>query len=112
MKLKPYQQSLIALILSAVISIQTNAKITTTEIMSSSGSEQCLDYRVTGICYWLFCTQFGYSIKTSTKVRHFLPEQVVSSYNHGGQNPWQEVNSWGKGIKGGGYQDKPYTRVC
>lgn len=108
--MKPYRQALMISLLSAVISTQTDAKITTLEIMSSSGSTECLDYKVAGICYWLFCTQFGCSIKTSTKVRHFLPEQVVSSYNHEGQNPWQDVQSWGQGIKGGGYQDKPYTK--
>ncbi|WP_410839444.1 TIGR03756 family integrating conjugative element protein [Pasteurella multocida] len=84
--------------------------ISTVQIMASSASPQCADYKVVGICYWLFCTPFGCKIRTSTKVRHFLPEQVVSGYNHGGQNPWSEVRSLGNGIKGGSYQDKPATK--
>ena len=99
-----------ALLLGIVIALNSQAKITTAQIMASSASPQCAGYKVAGICYWLFCTQFGCQIRTSTKVRHFLPEQVVSSYNHEGQNPWQDVNSWGNGIKGGAYQNKPQTK--
>ncbi|MFH7450973.1 TraU family protein, partial [Pseudomonas syringae pv. tagetis] len=48
---------------------------------------------VVGICYWPLCTPFGCTVKTSTKVRHFVPDAVVSSYSNTGENPWVEVSS-------------------
>ncbi|HCM5830643.1 TIGR03756 family integrating conjugative element protein [Klebsiella pneumoniae] len=67
--------------------------LNTTSIISSTLSPDCLEYRVTGICYWLFCTQFGCSVRTSTKVRHYVPDAVVSSYANAGENPWIEVRA-------------------
>ena len=46
-----------------------------------------------GICYWLYCTPFGCSVRTSVKVRHYVPDAVVSSYSNTGENPWQEVRA-------------------
>lgn len=60
-------------------------------IVGSSLSPQCLDYKVVGICYWLRCTPFGCKVKTSAKVKHFIPELVVSSYTNTGENPWLEI---------------------
>ena len=110
--MKKYRK-LFSFSLSALITmtaLPSHATISTAQIMASSASPQCADYKVVGICYWLFCTNFGCKIRTSTKVRHFLPEQVVSGYNHEGQNPWSEVSGLGNGIKGGSYQDKPATK--
>ncbi|RTB44205.1 TIGR03756 family integrating conjugative element protein [Pseudomonas aeruginosa] len=67
--------------------------LNTASIVSSTMSADCLEYRVVGICYWLFCTQFGCSVRTSVKVRHFVPDAVVSSYSATGENPWVEVQA-------------------
>jgi integrating conjugative element protein (TIGR03756 family) len=48
---------------------------------------------VVGICYWLYCTPFGCSVRTSVKVRHYVPDAVVSSYSNTGENPWLEVRA-------------------
>ncbi|KPZ12434.1 hypothetical protein ALO41_200160 [Pseudomonas amygdali pv. ulmi] len=61
-------------------------------ITAAAVSPQCIEYKVVGICYWLFCTPFGCKVRTSAKVRHFIPEAVVSSYGNTGQNPWVEVS--------------------
>lgn len=61
--------------------------LTTPSIIASISSPQCLEYRMVGICYWLLCTPFGCKVKTSPKVRHFIPELVVSSYSTTGSNP-------------------------
>ncbi|MEH8093184.1 TIGR03756 family integrating conjugative element protein [Gallibacterium anatis] len=84
--------------------------LNTAQIMMSSASPSCVEYRVVGICYWLYCGWGGCRVRTSTKVRHYLPEQVVSSYNHGGQNPWSEMNMLGQGIKAGPENDRPQTK--
>lgn len=65
----------------------------TATIVSSSLSPDCLAYRVVGICYWLFCTPTGCTVRTSVKVRHYIPDAVVSSYSNTGENPWAEVRS-------------------
>ena len=105
--MKFYRTLLMQLLSAAIItsSMLAQATISTGSIMASSASTSCLDYKVVGTCFWLFCTQFGCKVRTSTKVKHFLPEMVVSSYNHGGQNPWSEVSSFNQGaVKGGEYQ--------
>src|SRR3546814_8517822 len=48
-------------------------------------------YRVVGICYWLSCGVGGCRIRTSIKVRHYVPDAVVSGYSNTGANPWVEV---------------------
>ena len=82
--------SLIALLLSGATS---SFALNTATITSSSLSPDCLEYRVVGICYWLFCTPFGCSVRTSVKVRHYIPDAVVSSYSNTGVNPWSEVRA-------------------
>jgi integrating conjugative element protein (TIGR03756 family) len=66
--------------------------LTTAVIVSSALSPECLSYRVVGVCYWLLCTNFGCSVRTSTKVRHYVPDAVVSSYSNTGLNPWIDVS--------------------
>ncbi|EPN48530.1 hypothetical protein A245_29955 [Pseudomonas syringae pv. actinidiae ICMP 19096] len=67
--------------------------VTSATLVASTLSPDCLEYKVVGICYWLLCTPFGCKVKTSTKVRHFVPDAVVSSYSNTGENPWVEVSS-------------------
>ncbi|PMX27650.1 MULTISPECIES: TIGR03756 family integrating conjugative element protein [unclassified Pseudomonas] len=67
--------------------------LNTSSITSSTLSPDCLEYKVVGICFWLFCTNFGCSVETSVKVRHYVPDAVVSSYSNTGANPWVEVQS-------------------
>ena len=69
------------------------AALETTAIVSSVASSDCLDYRIVGLCYWLYCTYGGCSVRTSVKVRHYVPDAVVSSYANTGENPWNEVRS-------------------
>ena len=45
-----------------------------------------------GICYWLHCSLSGCRIRTSVKVRHYIPDAVVSSYQNTGFNPWIEMS--------------------
>lgn len=89
------------------------SSLNTASIMASSASTSCLDYKVVGTCFWLFCTKFGCKIRTSTKIKHYIPEVVVSSYNHQAQNPWVEMNFLSNGVKGGNYQSphKDYTQA-
>ncbi|TLG88302.1 TIGR03756 family integrating conjugative element protein [Pseudomonas edaphica] len=83
------RRSLVAILLgtqSLSVSALNSATIT-----ASALSADCLAYRVVGLCYWLRCTPFGCSVRTSPKVRHYVPDAVVSSYSNTGQNPWLEL---------------------
>lgn len=86
---------LLAAAIAACASFSASAAINSAAIISSSLSPDCLEYKVVGICYWLFCTPYGCKVRTSTKVRHFIPDVVVSAYANTGDNPWTEMSSLG-----------------
>ncbi|WP_235579697.1 TraU family protein, partial [Pseudomonas aeruginosa] len=77
------------------LSFTASAAINSAAIVSSTLSPQCLEYKVVGICYWLLCGPHGCKVKTSVKVRHYVPDAVVSSYANTGSNPWAEVSALG-----------------
>ncbi|EAT5878054.1 TIGR03756 family integrating conjugative element protein [Salmonella enterica] len=81
----------LSLMLTAGSLPAVNAAINTATIVASSASPSCISWRVSGICYWLLCTPFGCTVKTSIKVKHFIPETVVSVYQDKGKNPWTEM---------------------
>lgn len=74
--------------------------ITTPEIAASALSPECVRYRVVGQCYWLYCTPFGCTVRTSVKVSHFRPDLVVSAYSNTGQNPWAEMSPLSPALPG------------
>jgi len=79
-------------IASILLASTTSAfALDTATIAASALSPDCLEYRVVGICYWLNCGFFGCSVRTSVKIRHYVPDAVVSSYANTGGNPWLEV---------------------
>lgn len=84
----------LALTLSAASMPVALASINSAQIVSSAlSSVDCIQWRVSGICYWLFCTTFGCSVRTSVKVTHNIPEAVVSTYVDTGGNPWTEMSA-------------------
>lgn len=100
------------LALSVLLVCGPSMALDTASITSSVLSPSCLEYRVVGFCFWLLCTPFGCTVKTSTKVRHFIPELVVSSYATTGNNPWTEMaglSSPINGAEGGGNLITPNT---
>ena len=63
-----------AIVASLLLGAATSAfALNTATIVSSALSPDCLEYRVVGICYWLYGTPFGCSVRTSVKVRHYVP---------------------------------------
>lgn len=81
----------IASVLAVAAAPATVSAINTASIIASAITQDCISWRVSGICYWLMCTPFGCSVKTSVKVTHFIPEVVVSTYTGPGGNPWNEM---------------------
>lgn len=85
----------VSLALICNLPFSASASINSAAIVASSLSPQCLEYKVVGICYWLLCSTFGCKVKTSTKVRHYVPDAVVSAYSNTGANPWAELSVLG-----------------
>jgi len=67
------------------------------DIITASSSLSCIDWRISGVCFFLFCTTFGCSIETSIQVTHFNPDLVVTAYdnivdaNGLSDTPWDEA---------------------
>mgnify|MGYP005840711029 CR=1 FL=1 len=53
---------------------------------------ECINWRISGMCFWLDCGLTGCSIKSSVRVSHRIPDLVVTAYS-GGKSPWTET-SW------------------
>ena len=64
-----------------LVGAASSSALDTATIVSSALSPDCIEYRVAGICYWLFCTSTGCTVRTSVKVRHYVPDAVVSIYS-------------------------------
>ena len=79
----------VALVL--LVSTGNASAIDSATVTTSSLSPACLAYRLVGVCYWLRCSTFGCKVKTSLKVRHYVPDAVVSAYSNTGAHPWREV---------------------
>lgn len=83
--------------------------ISTVQISQSALSTSCTEYKIVGTCFWLFCS-YGCKVRTSVKVKHYIPDVVMSAYGQPFQNPWQEVNTitsqssglTGSQVQGGG----------
>ncbi len=84
--LRPAQLRLSVAAVFASLSVSAQALDTTT-IVTASLSPDCLDYKNVGTCYWLFCSYGGCRVCASVKVRHYIPDAVVSSYQNTGENP-------------------------
>jgi integrating conjugative element protein (TIGR03756 family) len=64
--------------------------ITTAQIMSRtvSAAPSCAAWRVSGVCFWLRCTLWSCSVKTSIRISHYVPEAVVSTFHDENTHPW------------------------
>ena len=92
------------LILLILLTFNVNAKtFSTLDLSKSAINKDCLDYCVDGACFWLVCTFWGCSVKTTPHISHNLPDFVVTSYNHPGENPFTEFKAFDyeSGIDGG-----------
>ena len=81
-----------ALLVSATLAPRPAKAIGTAQIVASAASWDCLDYKVTGVCVWLTCSMFGCYTTTSVKVKHYMPDLVVSVYQQTGHNPWSVIS--------------------
>lgn len=67
--------------------------ISSPEIITAGTNFACMEWRLSGVCFFLVCTPFGCEIETSIQVSHFSPDLVVTSYNTLGESPWTEIQA-------------------
>lgn len=65
--------------------------ITTPEIVAASTNLSCMNWRISGTCFWLDCGLTGCSVNVSVMVSHYSPSVVVSAYDKTGESPWTET---------------------
>lgn len=85
-----------ALSMSMALLLSSNAvaeSFNTLDIAVRGASEQCLDWCITGVCFWLVCSPFPPScwIETTPQISHNLPDLVTSVYEQPGDLPWTEM---------------------
>lgn len=95
-----YKNRYIAILVALLGVSGSVSALNTAEITASTASPDCFEYRVVGMCYWLFCTPYSCKVRTSVKVRHYIPDAVVTSYTATGDSPWSETAAIGSPISG------------
>ena len=82
---------LIALMMTATAAY--SEKVTSVDITNNAlKCTDCIDWKISGMCFFLKCTPFGCSIKTSIRVSHNIPDLVASAYTN--RSSWQETAGW------------------
>lgn len=86
------------LVLAAALALggftgSARADITTTQILQKTitAMPSCIKYQVRGMCFFLHCTLFACSIKSSIRVSHYVPDAIVSTYNDPLTHPWTDI---------------------
>ncbi len=84
-----------AAMLAAQLNIVAADTFNTLELAERSANIECLDWCITGICFWLVCTPFppSCSIQTTPQISHNLPDLVAMSYDQPGDMPWTELQA-------------------
>ncbi|AHI32706.1 MULTISPECIES: TIGR03756 family integrating conjugative element protein [Marinobacter] len=55
-----------------------------------SAALSCMDWEIRGACIWMTCAAFVCWVDTSIKVKNFVPDLVVQSYDRAAGEPWTE----------------------
>jgi integrating conjugative element protein (TIGR03756 family) len=70
---------------------RADTKTTNTDAIIEAGTDlACLDYQVVGGCLWMTCSPLGCEFDVSIRVRHRVPEAVVTSYPILNKSPWPD----------------------
>jgi len=87
----------ILLILTSFLSGNVRSDISSIKIAKETiaAIDECADYCFVGSCAWLRCRIFppGCSVELDPKIRHKIPELVVSAFPESGENPWTDVRA-------------------
>src|SRR5690554_8019460 len=79
---------------AAFLPVKPAYAVTTAQIVASAANLSCAEWQVVGVCFWLRCSP-KCRVRTSIKVKHYIPEVVVSSYAGALGNQWVEMAAVG-----------------
>ncbi len=79
-------QSTLVLLLAMLFPLCSQAQLSTADIVNGAWCPACIQWKVSGTCFWLTCTPLGCDTDVSVKLSHFIPEAVVTSYS--AESPW------------------------
>lgn len=65
--------------------------ITSAQILQQANEVGCMAWQPVGICVWMTCEALVCEFDFSIKVRHNIPDVVISAYPNTGENPWLDV---------------------
>lgn len=70
----------------------TRGATTTAEIITTtmSGAVSCMEWRPSGVCFWLECSFFECHVNTSLRVSNFAPDLVISAFHEAPLHPWSD----------------------
>ena len=74
----------VSVLLLVLIAVAHQAEtISHAEIVARTlkATPNCLDWQLTGLCFWKKCDLLGCTVSTSPKVSHFVPDLLVSVYS-------------------------------
>ena len=60
-------------------------------VASALDCSSCIDWRVSGVCFWLNCGLTGCSVESSVRVSHNIPDLLIAAYN--GDSPLQKMTA-------------------
>jgi integrating conjugative element protein (TIGR03756 family) len=69
-----------------------------TDLFNSALSMSCISWQPTGVCFWLECKLIYCSIQTTLRVRHYLPDAVVTVYKQPDHYPWRDMEGLRAGM--------------
>ncbi|MCK4870241.1 MAG: TIGR03756 family integrating conjugative element protein [Gammaproteobacteria bacterium] len=89
--IKSIKRVIILLMFLPVLALAEGGEINTINVVQDtlSATTSCIHYKVVGACFW-FDWWDGFS--STLKVDHYMPDTVVSVYNHNGSDPWWYAN--------------------
>lgn len=73
-------------------------RISTAQILTNTmaGAAACMAWRPSGTCFWLHCTWWSCSVRTSLRISHYNPDAVVSTFHDEQTHPWSD---WGSTVE-------------
>ena len=83
----------VPLTVALLVPLSASATFTTIGLVGDtiSALPSCLHYQIKGVCFFLKCSLGGCYIRTSIRVKHYLPEAVVSTYQQPSSHPWSDI---------------------
>lgn len=88
-----FVQATILVLLSLSAPVVQADTVTTAQVVQRtlSGLPACLNWRWVGNCLWKDCDLLGCDVTTSIKVRHYLPDLLVTVQRTPVEIPWTEL---------------------